>query len=84
MNIASEIILASSSQRRLELLEKIGIKPEKVIKPEIDEKSKISKITIKVKDLAYRKAKFVQEHYKIKNKYIIAADTIVYLSLIHI
>ena len=80
MNIASEIILASSSQRRLELLEKIGIKPEKVIKPEIDEKSKISNITIKAKDLAYRKAKFVQEHYKIKNKYIIAADTIVYRS----
>ena len=80
MNIASEIILASSSQRRLELLDKIGIKPEKVIKPEIDEKSKISNITIKAKDLAYRKAKFVQEHYKIKNKYIIAADTIVYRS----
>lgn len=80
MSIASEIILASSSQRRLELLEKIGIKPEKIIKPEIDEKSNISKIKVKAKDLAYRKAKFVQNHYKIKNKYIIAADTIVYRS----
>tara|TARA_B100000989_G_scaffold269414_1_gene224792 strand:- start:84 stop:716 length:633 start_codon:yes stop_codon:yes gene_type:complete len=76
----SKIILASSSQRRLELLEKIGIKPDKVLKPDINESSRKLHLEHKSKDLAYKKAKFVQEHYKIKNKYIIAADTIVYRS----
>ncbi|MBH43212.1 MAG: septum formation protein Maf [Rickettsiales bacterium] len=77
LNNVSEIILASSSKRRLDLLKLIGIKPDKIIKPEIDELIEISHLKCKSKDLAYKKAKFVQKHYKIENKYIIAADTMV-------
>ena len=80
LNNVSEIILASSSKRRLDLLKLIGIKPDKIIKPEIDELIEISHLKCKSKDLAYKKAKFVQKRYKIENKYIIAADTMVYRS----
>tara|TARA_B100000989_G_C19432214_1_gene423572 strand:- start:106 stop:738 length:633 start_codon:yes stop_codon:yes gene_type:complete len=75
-----KIILASSSQRRLDLLQKMGIKPYKVLKPEIEESSEKIQIKCKSKDIAYRKAKFVHNYYEIKNKYIIAADTLVYRS----
>ena len=80
LNNVSEIILASSSKRRLDLLKLIGIKPDKIIKPEIDELIEIPHLKCKSKDLAYKKAKFVQKRYKIENKYIIAADTMVYRS----
>ncbi len=71
-----EIILASSSPRRREILEKFGFKPT-IIKPEIQEKvwSEDSPAQI-VMGLSFEKAFSVSEEVE-KGKIIIASDTIV-------
>lgn len=71
-----EIILASTSPRRKELLENLGVK-FKVVGSNIEEKinNKLSSPEI-VKDLAYQKAKAVSNKIT-GNHLVIAADTIV-------
>jgi len=69
-------ILASSSPRRLALLKDIGIKPDQVISPDIDETPKKQE---QPRELAYRlafeKLQAVATQYE--GTYIIAADTVV-------
>jgi septum formation protein len=75
----TNIILASSSPRRIELLNQIGLNPEEIINPDIDE-SKIhcSLVTKTVKEIAFQKANFVKKKYNFTDKFIIAGDTLVY------
>jgi septum formation protein len=75
----TNIILASSSPRRVELLNQIGLNPEEIINPVIDE-SKIhcSVITKTVIEVAFQKANIVKKKYNFKDKFIIAGDTLVY------
>lgn len=79
MKKKTNIILASSSPRRVELLNQIGLNPEEIINPDIDE-SKIhcSEITKTVIEIAFQKANFVKKKYNFKDKFIIAGDTLVY------
>ena len=79
MKKKTNIILASSSLRRVALLNQIGLNPEEIINPIIDE-SKIhcSVITKTVIEIAFQKANFVKNKYNFKDKFIIAGDTLVY------
>ncbi len=74
----AELILASASPRRLQLLEQVGIIPSKVIPADIDEsclkKELPKKYALRV---ARQKAEKIAETHK--NKFIIAADTVVAL-----
>jgi septum formation protein len=78
----SKLILGSSSPRRLELIKNIGIEPDKIIKPDIDETPfKNEKPRLYVKRIAEQKnieAKKLleQEGYDISKSYILTADTI--------
>jgi septum formation protein len=73
------LILASSSPRRIELLNQMGLKP-KVIKPEVDETVRPGEAPrALVKRLARSKAKAVSELAP-KSALIISADTIVVAS----
>ena len=75
-----QIILASSSPRRLQLLKQINLKPYKVISPNIDENKVISNsIQKRPVEIAYKKALNVKKQLEKKSKdYILAADTLVY------
>ncbi len=76
--IKEKIILASSSPRRLELLKLMGITPDKVIKPNVDEKLKEDEeINSFLKRITFEKAKDVKNRINFKNTLIISADTIV-------
>ncbi len=72
------LILASSSKGRLEILEKLGIKPNLVISPEIDE-SPLKKETPKMLSLRLAKAKGLKVFEENQNACIISADTVVAL-----
>ena len=79
MKKKTNIILASSSPRRVELLNQIGLNPEEVINPIIDESNiHCSVITKTVIEIAFQKANFVKKKYHFKDKFIIAGDTLVY------
>lgn len=78
MKLTKNIVLASSSPRRLELLKLIGINPKKIISPNIDESNNISSIKKKVSEIAFKKASHIKKQHNIKNEFIIAADTIVF------
>ncbi|MDR2007513.1 MAG: Maf family protein [Alphaproteobacteria bacterium] len=68
------LVLASSSPRRLELLQKIGIVPDVVMAADIDETPlKGEKPYEYVKRVAQEKAAVVQKNYQ--DSYIISADT---------
>ena len=76
--ILNNIVLASTSSRRKNILHSIGLKKIKIINPQLDERkfdsdSGPSKI---VKKLAFLKANSVKNDYK--GSLIIAADTMVY------
>jgi len=74
MSSSVHIVLASSSKRRLELLARIGVVPDLVVAPDIDETPlKKEKVANMVKRLAYEKAALVSLKYP--NSVIIAADT---------
>ena len=80
-NKLGNIILASSSPRRLELLKNLGLKKIKVIKPIVYEKKLIEKSSLKksVRNIAIQKALYVRKSYKdLKDSTIIAGDTLVY------
>lgn len=68
------MILASSSERRQEILKSIGFNFE-VIPANIDETSDKSDIIERVEDIAFQKAKHIAQNYP--DKYVLAADTIV-------
>ena len=70
-----KLILASKSQRRIEILKKWGYK-FKIIPAKIDEKTKYKRPHLIVTDLALKKASYVAK--KNPDDLVIAADTIVY------
>lgn len=79
MKIPPPIILASSSQRRIELFKKLDL-PFKIEKADIDEKPKPKETAYQmVKRLSFEKAKKISQKYPAGNCWIIAADTTVVL-----
>ncbi len=71
-----QLILASTSPRRLTLLKQIGYKPDIIFAPEIDESPLKKELpSALVKRLAYEKAN--RAHEKYPNDIILAADTVV-------
>ena len=68
------LILASKSLRRRQILNTLGLK-YKCISPDILEKSNNKKLAYIVKDIAYKKAVYVSN--KINKAVILSADTIV-------
>ncbi len=71
-----QLILASSSPRRRELLASIGLIPHKIISPEVDETPlKGENIRDYVKRIAHLKAHTV--HLQTPEAYVLGADTIV-------
>ncbi len=69
------LILGSSSPRRLEILRQVGIKPDKVVKPEINESVRFQeKPNTYVKRMALEKSIAIK---KSASDYLITADTIV-------
>ncbi len=77
MSEKQSLILASSSPRRLSLLQAIGIYPNQIISPSVDEqplaKEKPPQLALR---LAEKKAMLVASTYK-DDAFILAADTIV-------
>jgi len=71
-----KLILASSSPRRLALLEQVGIRPAQIIPAEIDETPEKGELPRDlVRRLAKEKAEFVRKKYE--DAFILAADTVV-------
>lgn len=70
------LVLASASPRRLELLRQIGLEPDAVVPPEVDE-SALKDETVRrlVERLARLKAQVVASRYP--DAFILAADTLV-------
>jgi len=75
----SILVLASTSPRRKDLLNQVGIKVSQVVPPQINEE-KFSKfvVTKMVVNLALLKATEVRKKIKNKKAFIIAGDTAVY------
>jgi len=70
------LVLASSSERRLSMLNRIGYKPDYVDPPNIDETINTNeKPKSYVNRLAYEKARSVSLRYK--DSFILAADTVI-------
>ena len=73
-----KLILASSSPRRRELLGSIGLVPDQIINPDVDESLlKDERISVYVKRIAALKARTVHAQYP--EAYVLAADTSVEL-----
>jgi septum formation protein len=68
------LILASASPRRLELLAQIGLQPEAVLPPDIDETPRPRELP---RDLARRLARAKAEAAAAPGAFVIAADTVV-------
>ena len=75
-----DIILASQSPRRKELLGQMGLKGFKIIAPDVDEtmEENLSPAQM-VEELSLRKARAVADHVEDEEALIIAADTVVVL-----
>jgi septum formation protein len=75
----SQLILASASPRRIELLKQVGITPTRVIPADIDETPlKGEKLPSLAQRLAKEKAEAIFSQIGAKdNQYILAADTVV-------
>ncbi|MBQ3834348.1 MAG: septum formation protein Maf [Elusimicrobia bacterium] len=71
------IILASASPRRIELLKKWGLKFD-ICPSSIDERTKLKRPSSIVKYLSYQKAKSIKEKYP--ESIVIGSDTIVVLN----
>ena len=79
MLIKSNITLASSSKRRLDLLRKIGIEPYRIINPEINEMNfEDVPIYKRPKEIAFQKALAAKERNPATDNFIIAGDNIVF------
>ena len=77
--LVAQLILASSSKRRVALLKQIGITPTKIIIPSLKENMKIEENPyILAKELAYEKAAKIKRKISGRNFFVLAADTIVY------
>jgi septum formation protein len=71
-----KLVLASSSPRRSELLAAIGIVPDQIIAPDVDETPRKGEVPWEYsKRIAILKARTV--HEAVKDAYVLAADTIV-------
>lgn len=70
------LILGSSSKGRLEILNKIGIKPDLILSPEVDE-TPLKKELPKMLSLRLAKAKGLKIAERYPNDVIISADTVV-------
>ncbi len=77
MCVNKQIILASSSERRISLLKQWGLF-FKVIPSGADEKTNLIKPSYIVKELAYRKGRYVAQRYP--DALILSADTVVVLN----
>lgn len=77
--MASNLILASASPRRIELLKQVGITPSQILPADIDETPlKNEKLTDLALRLAQGKAQAIfQTIGKSENQFILAADTVV-------
>jgi septum formation protein len=74
--MSSQLILASASPRRVQLLEQIGIKPDLIVPSNIDETPLKSELPVcYARRMAMDKAFTVQKLYA--NSFILAADTVV-------
>ncbi|MDI6756849.1 MAG: Maf family protein [Endomicrobiia bacterium] len=78
-NLRREIILASASPRRREILKMLGI-PHRVVVPRVSEATDESDPRRLVKELAVRKALDVSRRLKSRKRLVIAADTVVFLN----
>ncbi len=79
MLIKSNIILASSSKRRLDLLRKIGIEPYRIISPKINEMNfEDIPINKRPREIAFQKALAAKEKNPATDNFIIAGDNIVF------
>jgi septum formation protein len=80
LKLPNQIILASESPRRRDLLMQLGIKKIQILKHNVDEINFEFKlpITKSVKKLAEMKALSITQNSKIKKKVIISGDTLVY------
>ncbi len=79
MLIKSNITLASSSKRRLDLLRKIGIEPYRIINPEINEMNfEDIPINKRPREIAFQKALAAKEKNPATDNFIIAGDNIVF------
>ncbi len=79
MLITSNITLASSSKRRLDLLRKIGIEPYRIINPEINEMNfEDIPINKRPREIAFQKALAAKEKNPATDNFIIAGDNIVF------
>ena len=79
--LVAQLVLASSSKRRLALLKQIGIIPSKIIIPRVKENINIEQNPyILAKELAYEKAIKIKRKISNGNVFILAGDTIVYRS----
>ena len=79
MLIKSNITLASSSKRRLDLLRKIGIEPCRIINPEINEMNfEDIPINKRPREIAFQKALAAKEKNPSTDNFIIAGDNIVF------
>tara|TARA_B100000513_G_scaffold89701_1_gene37684 strand:+ start:47 stop:640 length:594 start_codon:yes stop_codon:yes gene_type:complete len=77
--IKSNITLASSSKRRLDLLRKIGIEPYRIINPEINEMNfEDIPINKRPREIAFQKALAAKEKNPATDNFIIAGDNIVF------
>ena len=75
-NVNKQFILGSQSERRLELLNQIGVKPDLILNPNINEIKKINELP-----LNYVKRMAIEKNYIFQAKYsgsiILTADTVV-------
>ena len=75
-NVNKQFILGSQSQRRLELLNQIGVKPDLILNPNINEIKKINELPLNyVKRMAVEKNEIFQPKYS--DSIILTADTVV-------
>ena len=75
---AARLILASTSPRRLDLLRQIGLNPDAIIDPAIDETPKAAELPrILAQRLALEKAQAVAIKAEAGSSFILAADTVV-------
>ncbi len=73
---ASGLVLASSSPRRLALLRRVGVEPEAVVAPDVDETVRPGELP---RDYAHRLAatKAATGHAHAPDRHVLAADTVV-------
>ena len=75
-NVNKQFILGSGSERRIELLRQIGVYPDLILKPNINEECKLNEVPIDyVKRIAVEKNRIFQDEHP--QSIILTADTVV-------